>query len=145
LDIGFIDHLHTPLGTTLYRSLAHTDLVSSVYSNLHQPFPGNSFYRRRFFSFTRSGPVVTATHAELLSTNNSTNWVPGWRPFHTNLVVFSSQTDFQLTTDLSHSPTSYFTSLHSTALLTTQQLTASNCSAYNILAHTTQKTPFPLL
>jgi hypothetical protein len=42
-----------------------------------------------------------------------TNWVPGWRPFHTNLLVFSSQAEFQLTTELSHSPTSYFTSLHS--------------------------------
>jgi hypothetical protein len=25
LDIGFIDHLYTPLGATLYRSLTHTD------------------------------------------------------------------------------------------------------------------------
>jgi hypothetical protein len=30
-----------------------------------------------------------------LSTDNSTNWVPGWRLFHTNLLVFSSQPDFQ--------------------------------------------------
>jgi hypothetical protein len=25
MDIGFIDHLYTPLRTTLYRSLTHTD------------------------------------------------------------------------------------------------------------------------
>jgi hypothetical protein len=31
------------------------------------------------------------------STNNCQ--LPGWRPFHTNLKVFSSQTDFQLTTN----------------------------------------------
>jgi hypothetical protein len=55
-----------------------------------------------------------------LSTDNWTNWVPGWRPFHTNLLVFSSQADFQLTTEHSLSPTSYFTSLHSTELPTTE-------------------------
>jgi hypothetical protein len=53
-----------------------------------------------------------------LSTDNSANWVPGWRPFHTSLQVYSSQADFQLTNKLSHSPTSYFMSLHSTKLLT---------------------------
>jgi hypothetical protein len=46
----------------------------------------------------------------------STMWVPGWRPYHTNLPVFSSQADFQLTTEHSHSPTNYFTSLHFTQL-----------------------------
>jgi hypothetical protein len=58
----------------------------------------------------------------------STNWVPGWRPFHTILLVFSSQAKFQLTatlsTELLHSPTSYFTSLYSTELLTAP---ANNC------------------
>jgi hypothetical protein len=28
-----------------------------------------------------------------------TNWFPGWRLFYTNLLFFSSQADFQLTTD----------------------------------------------
>jgi hypothetical protein len=32
----------------------------------------------------------------ILSVLHLTNWVPGWRPFHTNLLVFSSQADFQL-------------------------------------------------
>jgi hypothetical protein len=71
-------------------------LVSSVYYNLQQSFPGNGFYRGTFFSFPHSGPPITAACAELLSTDNSTNWVSIWRPFHTNLLVFSSQADFQL-------------------------------------------------
>jgi hypothetical protein len=29
-----------------------------------------------------------------------THWLPGWRPFHTNLLVFSSQTDYQLSSNL---------------------------------------------
>jgi hypothetical protein len=44
------------------------------------------------------------------------NWVPGWQPFYTKLLVFSSQADFQLTTELSHSPSGFFTSFHSTEL-----------------------------
>jgi hypothetical protein len=40
-------------------------LVSSVYYSLHSPFPGNGFYRGRFFSYTRLGPPVTAARAEL--------------------------------------------------------------------------------
>jgi hypothetical protein len=52
--------------------------------------------------------------AEFLSTNNSNNLIPGSWPFHTNLVDFTSQADFQLTTELSQ----YFTSIHSTELLT---------------------------
>jgi hypothetical protein len=48
-----------------------------------------------------------------------TNWIPGWRPFHSNFLVFSSQADFQLRTELSHSPTSYFTSFHLNELMTT--------------------------
>jgi hypothetical protein len=47
----------------------------------------------------------------------TTNWIPGWRPFHTNLLVFSSHVTFNWP-ELSHSPTSYFTSLLFTELLT---------------------------
>jgi hypothetical protein len=73
--------------------------------------------RGRFLSFPNSGPLITAGRAELLSTENSTNWILGWRPFHTNLLVFSSQADFllnwtfSLTNQLLH-----FTSLHFTSL-----------------------------
>jgi hypothetical protein len=45
------------------------------------------------------------------------NWVPGCWPFHTNLLVFSPQADFQLTTELFHATTGYFTLLYSTELL----------------------------
>jgi hypothetical protein len=34
-----------------------------------------------------------------LNCQPSTNWVPGWQPFHTNLLFFPSQADFQLTND----------------------------------------------
>jgi hypothetical protein len=54
-----------------------------------------------------------------LSTENSSNWVSDWWPFHTNIVAFSLQAAFQLTTELSHSPTGYFTSLQATELLPT--------------------------
>jgi hypothetical protein len=86
-------------------------LVSSVYYSLHQLFPGNGFYRGRFFSFLHSDPLVTAACAELLSTDSSSNWVPGWGPFHTNVLVFSSQSDFQLNSP-THQPA---TSRHWTA------------------------------
>jgi hypothetical protein len=56
--------------------------------------------------------------AEHFSTDNSTNWVPGWQPFHINHLVFSSQADLKRF-ELSYLPTSYFTSLGSTELLTT--------------------------
>jgi hypothetical protein len=91
---GFFDNLYTPLGTI---EMTDTNiLMSSVSYILHKPFPGNGFYRGRFFSFPHSGPLLTAALAELLSTNNSINWVPGWQPFHTDHLTFSSQADFQL-------------------------------------------------
>jgi hypothetical protein len=120
----------------------HTQQLQSPLANSWQ-----RLYQWRFFSFPHPVPLVTAARAEFLSTDNSPTWVPGWRPFHTNLLVFSSQGDFQLTTELSHSPTSYFTSLHSAQLLTTltnNKLAVSNCPAYNISALTTQKAQ-PLL
>jgi hypothetical protein len=64
-----------------------------------------------------------------LSTNNLTNWVPGWRPFHVNLLVFSSQADFNWQLK-SLSLTSYFTSLHSTEMLT---ISTNNSSESELL------------
>jgi hypothetical protein len=63
----------------------------------------------------------------------STDWVPGWRPLHSKPLVFSSQADFQLATDL---PPNYFTSIHFT------QLKWSNCVQDNSSARTTSKNPF---
>jgi hypothetical protein len=76
----------------------HWHTQTSVLSLLQSP-PAVSWqrlYQWRFFSFPCSGPLFTAACAELLSIDSSTNWVPGWRPFHINLLVFCSQADFQL-------------------------------------------------
>jgi hypothetical protein len=84
--------------------------------------------------------LLSQLPVQKLSTDNSTDWVPSCWPFHTNLLVFSSQADFLLTTELSHSPTSYFTSLHSPELLT--DLTAARLvsSLYNLGADPTENT-----
>jgi hypothetical protein len=56
--------------STLYKSSQHLLSFSSLLC-LHQPFPSNGFYEWKCFSFTRSGPLVTASHAEFLSAVNS--------------------------------------------------------------------------
>jgi hypothetical protein len=74
---GFIAHLYTPLEATsnysftaylhaLQISTASAKPLSSLLC-LHRPFPGNGFKHWRFFSFTRSGSIFTASHAELNS------------------------------------------------------------------------------
>jgi hypothetical protein len=83
---GFIDHLYTSLGTTLYRSLIQTIVFGLLQSLLAVSW--QRLLRERFFSSPHSGHLVTAARAELLSTDNSTNWFPGWRPFHANLLVY---------------------------------------------------------
>jgi hypothetical protein len=84
--------------TTRNYNLQFTDthiLVSSVNITVFTSrFPATASRRR--FSFQRSGPLVTAARTELLSNDNSTNRVLGWRPIHTNLLVFSLQADFHL-------------------------------------------------
>jgi hypothetical protein len=145
---GFIDYLYTPLRTTLYRSLKHTDYVISL---LQSPLAVSwqRLYRRGFFRFSYSGPLVTASHAELSSTDNWTNWIRGLRPFHSSHLIFSLQADFQLTTDnWTLSLTNqllHFTSLHFTSLNWTANdwlLRNSTEPAYNISAWTIRKTPF---
>jgi hypothetical protein len=127
-EIHFTDHWHT------HR------LVFSVYYILHESFSGNGFYRGIFFSLPHSSPLVTAACAELLSTSNPTNLTSGWWPFHTNPIDFSSQADFQLTTEVSHSPPSYFSSLHSTELPTTVTAARLVSSLYNLRADATENT-----
>jgi hypothetical protein len=55
------------------QAITSPPLISSHHSTrwafssllcLHQPFPGNGFQQWRFFSFTRSGPLFTYSHAE---------------------------------------------------------------------------------
>jgi hypothetical protein len=61
-----------------------------------------------------------------------TNWVPGWRLFHTILLAFSSQADIRVTID---NWTSYLTSLDWTALSRPE---------VHLGAVPTENTPLPL-
>jgi hypothetical protein len=137
---SILDFLTTYI--TQNYTLQITDTEHSVLSLLQSPlavFKQWLITQWTFFSFLRSSPLVTATHAEFLSTDISINWVTGWQLFHTNLLAFSSQADFQLS---SHSPFSYFTSLHSSGLLT------NDCSLAGVLIiseQNQQKTPPPAI
>jgi hypothetical protein len=141
----FIDHLYTPLGTTNnYSAIAdlHTSKITAVpYKQfpacLHLPFPSSGFNSAD--SSASRAQVMLSQPSARNSCQVTTNWVSGLQPFHTSLLVFSSQADFQLTTEPSHSPTSHFTSLHSTELLTTPltELRNSTDPAYNISARIT--------
>jgi hypothetical protein len=122
---GLIDHLYTPLGTILYRSLTHTDQCPQSITVSTSRFLAKA---------SRSGDSLASCTQVLLSqtpvqnssTGNSTNCFPGWWLFHTNLQVFSSQADFQLTTNYwTHSLTNqllHVTSLNWTADSSNQQL-----------------------
>jgi hypothetical protein len=122
--VEIVEWIYWPLVcTTRSYSLQITGtyrLVTTVYYIIHQPFPGNGFCRGRFFSFLHSGLLVTAARAEFKPTDNSNNCFPGWRPFHTNLLVFTSQADSQVITDnwqlnsFTHQPASsrHFTQLN---------------------------------
>jgi hypothetical protein len=94
-ELHFTDHWHTQ--TSVLRLLQSSIAVS-----------WQRFLQGRFFNFSRSVPLVTTARAELLSTDNSTNWVPDWRPFHTSPLVFLHKitfncTDLQLNS-LTHQP-----------------------------------------
>jgi hypothetical protein len=82
-ELHIIDYRHTQ---TSFLSLLQSPLAVSW----------KRLYHWRLFSFPHSGPLETVARAELLSTDNSTKLVSGWLPFNTNLLVFSSQPDFQL-------------------------------------------------
>jgi hypothetical protein len=125
---GFVDHLCPPLGTAgnnratanLHNSQITTAPAKPFSSLLcfQQPFPSNGFLQWRFFSFPRSRRYCPANipQRNSLSTVNSNYWVPGWRPFHTNFVVFPSHADFQLNS-ITHKPATscHFTQLNYTA------------------------------
>jgi hypothetical protein len=93
-------------------------LVPSVYYSLHQLFSGNRFNTVEIHQFPMLRPSSQRPARNCLSTDSSTNWVPGWQPFHTNLLIFSSQADFQLNCQLTLSFTNQLlnvTSLNWTA------------------------------
>jgi hypothetical protein len=83
--LQFTDHWHTQ---TSVLSLLQSLLVVSwqrLLSRQILQFPA-------LRSSCHSRPCRTTSQL-------TTNWVPQWRPFHTNLLVFSSHADFQMTTD----------------------------------------------
>jgi hypothetical protein len=73
-----------------------------------------------------SGPLVTAAHAELLSTDYWTNWVPGWRPFHTSSLLFTGWLSTELATELPRqsSTSRHFTQLNCWQLPTTRLMSS---------------------
>jgi hypothetical protein len=98
---------------TLYKSLTRRHqcrglLQSPLAVSWQRLLPREIFSASALECSCQSRPYRT------LSTDNSTNRIPSWQPFHTNLLVFTPRADFQLTTELSYSPSSYFLSLHST-------------------------------
>jgi hypothetical protein len=126
----FIDHFNKRLVTTLYGSLLNTH-TSDL--SLLQSLPGNGSYRWRFFIFRvhvvtvrlisrncqLSYSAVSSQPPLQSSTPLSTlNWVPGLRPFHTLLLVFSAHGDFLLTTELNCPSCLLFNSSERTTLKT---------------------------
>jgi hypothetical protein len=103
-ELHFTDHWHTQ---TSVLSLLQSPLAVS----LQRLLP------RESLQLSALRPSSHNRQVEFLLTDNSTNWVPDWRQFHTSLTGWLWTE--QLTTELSHSPTSYFTSLQPTELLTT--------------------------
>jgi hypothetical protein len=106
-EVWIGEWVYWPLGTiNNYSAIANLQRLqisitpSKLFSSLpclHQSSPGSFFQQCIFFSFTPSGSIFTASQAE--PNSQQINWIPGWRPFHTNFLVFSSQVDFHLTTN----------------------------------------------
>jgi hypothetical protein len=110
LDIQFFYHFNTHLvitfnGTianlhTLKKSLAHTLSLSarSVFTSNCLVTASNNGYSCAFeFKSSLNDGSVPAAFSSLTDWL-STDWVPAWRPFHANHVIFFSQPDFQLST-----------------------------------------------
>jgi hypothetical protein len=108
----------------------------------HYMFPGSGFntgtvtvllnYTLQISHIRVEFSFHSCSHAKLLSTDISTNWVLGSWPFHTSLLVFSSQADFQLNcqlNSLTHQPA----------------ISLSWCSHYITLWWTQQKISSPAI
>jgi hypothetical protein len=92
--------------TTRKYTLQLTDihgLVSSFITVSTSRFLTTDLTQWRFFTYPRSGPLVTDACAEFLSTDNSTNLVPGWRPVFTAFHRLPSTDNWQLNF-LTHQP-----------------------------------------
>jgi hypothetical protein len=118
---GFIDHLYTSPGTTITD---HWHTQTSVVCLL-QSILAVSWQRLLPREILQLPALRSSYHSRPCRT--LPNWVPGWRPFHSNLLVLPSQVDFQLTTDnWTLSLTNqllHVTSLTKTADNSSQQLT----------------------
>jgi hypothetical protein len=67
------------------------------------PLPAGHLLAAELFSTVNSTMAPSLLNLRCivrLNSQHSADWVPGWRPFHTTLLVFSSLTSFQLTTEL---------------------------------------------
>jgi hypothetical protein len=144
----WMDLLTTCIHHSKLHFTDHWHIQASVLSLLQSP-PAVSWQRllpREILSSPHSHPLATAARAEYSSTDNTTNWFPGWRPSHTNLLIFSSHADFQLiwiATELSHQPA---TSRHFTQLNCWQiQMQLGWCPRYITSERTQQKTRSPAI
>jgi hypothetical protein len=81
-------------------------LIYTLYKSPQHPlshFPACCVFISRSMVTASNSGDSSASCAQVLSSQPSVqNWtlkweLPGWQPFHTNVLVFSSQTDFQLT------------------------------------------------
>jgi hypothetical protein len=109
LDIGFIDIMYTRLGTTRNCN-AIANFHTFKFNRGHaKPFPAQGIFTSIWWQrvltmvillLSGSSPLWIAALFQLHSLRRLTfNWLlPAWRSFHTNLLIFSSQSDFQLST-----------------------------------------------
>jgi hypothetical protein len=96
--------IHT---TRNYKHLTTFSLISTIDKSPQHPlnlFPTSCLFINRSLATASNSGDSSASLAQVLllqpPVQNScqlpptTNWVPGWRPFHTSLLVFSSHADF---------------------------------------------------
>jgi hypothetical protein len=137
---GFIDHLYTRLGTSSNYSAKANLHNSQITTAAAKHFPAcYVFTRRSLITASNSGDSSASAsksslNAGSISTDSvTTDRIPGWRPFYTNLLVFSSKAEFKLTT------------VTASFLQTPVQnwLGCLNCLHSNSSARTEEKAPFP--
>jgi hypothetical protein len=98
----WMDLLTTSTHGSELQVITALPLICTVYKSLHpKSSPACSVFTSRCLVTTLNSWDSSASCAQVLtslpSVRNSThNWLSGWRPFHTNLLDFSSQADFQL-------------------------------------------------
>jgi hypothetical protein len=139
------------------QAITALSLISTFYKSQQQPLSLSQlafFTNRSLATAFNSGGSSASSSQVLLSqppVQNSCqltiNWIPGWRPLHTYLLVFSSQADFEMNwqlNPLTHQPA---TSRHFTQL-NSWQLTAGRLmfSLYKLevdpTVNTTSNNPF---